>query len=704
MEEDQDRPTPKRSRPKKKAGEAGPKRKRPNPPGAGKGAPKPKKKKPDKIKVDKDVSAHFLGIGQPEPGPFVPDPFQLEAIALVRDYDVIVSAPTGSGKTWIAQKAIEEELGKGHRVWYTSPLKALSNSKYIEFGRIFGGHNVGLLTGDLKLNTSSPVIVGTTEILRNQLYDSMARLAPVNYDLVILDEAHFLGDSERGVVWEEVLIYLPSRIRLLLLSATIQNAKDIADWMARNRGQEARVVQGGDRPVPLIPLCLESGRLRLLKKVANKPKERRQWRDRHLRPPITAMTQPVYDCLNELDLLPAIFFLKSRADCDKATNSFLGNYQESPERRERRVGFIEQYLREHPHLERYSPVAKLWDRGIAAHHAGQLPYFKLLIEELMTRGLLSTIFATSTVSAGVNFPARTVVIPQSDRFDGAFFKDLTSTELAQMTGRAGRRGQDKIGFALLVPGQFMNLRLMKELFESPPNPIMSHLKINFPMVLNLLDSLEMEEIQDLLSRSFMAWQSVRVKSEENLTQASKRFWEDFKKHVRFLNEMGLVTNESRLTDEGRIASKLRLQNPLVYYEAIRKNALPTTPALLAATVAYLSERPDDRLFSSVVPADIHNAIMLFGRQTYELVQDLRENEFPYPRRSLRQAMAIYSWANSDDFGLAYETLGRDPGDMVRTALMTAELLNQLSGLEEYYPELSQAAEMAASALLRPPVT
>jgi superfamily II RNA helicase len=633
----------------------------------------------------------------------MPDPFQLEAIELVKDHDVIVSAPTGSGKTWIAQKAIEEELAKGKRVWYTSPLKALSNSKFLEFGRIFGVPNVGLLTGDHKLNTNSPVIVGTTEILRNQLYDSMTRLDPVNYDLVILDEAHFLGDNERGVVWEEVLIYLPARIRLLLLSATIENAADIADWMARNRGQEVRVVQGGERPVPLIPLCLESRKLMLLSNAVRSQPKRPRGHGRHPAGTVSGMTGPVFDCLTELDLLPAIFFLKSRADCDNAVNKFRGRLPEGPERREARCEFIDQYVSEHPHLATCSPIQQLKDTGLAAHHAGHLPYYKLLIEELMTRGLLSAIFATSTVAAGVNFPARTVVIPQSDRFDGAFFKSLTSTELAQMTGRAGRRGQDLIGFALLIPGPFMDLRLMNELFSSPPNPILSHLRINFPMVLNLLDSMEMVEVKELLARSFMAWQSVKVKSEENLTRASQQNWEKFYVHVKFLKSFKLVADNYRLTDDGRIAAKLRLQDPLVFFEAIRKDALPKSPELLAATVAFLAERPDERK-PVVVAEAVTKAVRTFASRTRGIVKALKANGFSYPYDSLRQAMAIYLWATTDDFEMASATLGRDPGDLVRASLMTAELLNQLSGLEEFFPELSQAAEMAASMLLKAPVS
>lgn len=188
--------------------------------------------------------------------PFVPDPFQIEAVQAIDESDCIVTAPTGSGKTWIAEQAIEKALKKNQRVWYGTPLKALTNTIYARFMDIFGKDTVGILTGDTKENPDAPVIIGTTEILRNQLYDSMHTGKDLGCDLVILDEAHFLGDIERGVVWEEIMIYLPSRIPLLMLSATIGNAHQIADWLSGVRNNRCRVIEETQRAVPLYPLFL----------------------------------------------------------------------------------------------------------------------------------------------------------------------------------------------------------------------------------------------------------------------------------------------------------------------------------------------------------------------------------------------------------------------------------------------------------------
>ena len=464
-------------------------------------------------------------IGVPEDRPFAPDPFQIEALTKLEKADVIVSAPTGSGKTYIAVEAMKKVMAKGGRCWYASPLKALSNSKYLEFGNVFGQDRVGLLTGDHKVNADAPLIVGTTEILRNQLYDAMSKGEDLNTDIVVMDEAHYLGDPDRGVVWEEVLIYLPARVRLLLLSATVANAKDIAAWLGAIRKAPCRSVITNQRPVPLHPIFLfPDGELTSLARgdrmnppvrhyVENRPE--RGYGRGSATPPFGRIVR----VLGEFDLLPAIFFLKSRSDCDAALlRSGPSMDYVDPEQRIRLEHRLDELLDKYPFLKLHPQLRYIRKMAVASHHAGQMPHFKVLVEHLMQEGLLNAIFSTSTVAAGVNFPARTVVISQSDRFNGREFQDLTATELLQMTGRAGRRGMDRIGFALTVPGPFQDIRLIHSLFNAPPDPVDSQIQINFSMVLNLLMSHRPGQIRTLLNMSLAAHQQVHNSQDEAVEQ------------------------------------------------------------------------------------------------------------------------------------------------------------------------------------------
>src|SRR5271157_636738 len=286
---------------------------------------KPKPRENARLQADAEplLKGIFARIGRPVSAPFAPDIFQLRALEAVRRTDCLVIAPTGSGKTWVAEQAIMSVFSGGGRCWYASPLKALTNAKWVEFGLQFESQNVGILTGDTKENTAAPIMVGTTEILRNQLYDVMHSGEDLNCDLVILDEAHFLGDADRGVVWEEVMIYLPARINLLLLSATIGNGDEIAQWLSSIRGKECVVIREEKRPVPLYPLFLHpSGCLHPFldgKKVSVPVADFiRRTDERRLRGARMPDYIGIIRILEKFNLLPAIFFLKSRSECDAA--------------------------------------------------------------------------------------------------------------------------------------------------------------------------------------------------------------------------------------------------------------------------------------------------------------------------------------------------------------------------------------------------
>jgi superfamily II RNA helicase len=670
-------------------------------------------------------------IGSPNEAPFKPDPFQTLATELVANYDTIVSAPTGSGKTWIAKQAIERELSLGKRAWYASPLKALSNSKFLEFGRQFGQENVGLLTGDHKINAQAPLIVGTTEILRNQLYDSMVGLADIECNLVVLDEAHYLGDPERGVVWEEVLIYTPPRVRFLLLSATVANSAQLAKWLGYIRESEVKVVNGDERPVPLEPLALNYDNLSTLDQYArgNKAKTKpKGLRHRGSEPEVSHFPKRALGHVGHSvrffqrhNLLPAIFFLKSRADCDKAaTTAYSLNHGEPEATTLARKELIDSYVDQYPILRQYGPIGPVRKKGLAAHHAGHLPQYKMLVEELMSRNLLLAIFATSTVAAGVNFPARSVIISNSDRFNGTDFVDLTATELLQMTGRAGRRGMDNIGFAIVVPGPYMNVKLMSHLFASPPDPVASSLKINFTMVLNLLNAFEPKDAKDLLCKSLATWQLAKTPSKANLTQASKSLWDDFKRHKQFLASLGLVDKNNHLTYDGLLTASLRLEHPIVIYSAIKARVLPQDPRLLAAVLAALTaEKPPaffhgQRQYDTAQDKTLKNELLALRAAVAPITMQLMRNNFPYPEAIglldpaktihwwANPAKAIHWWANGGSWEKATDIYRRDHGDLIRLVSLVCEQLNQLSNIK-MEGNLAEVAKEAKKLIYREPV-
>ncbi len=467
-------------------------------------------------------------IGTPAPAPFQPDPFQLDALAAVEHEDVLVTAPTGSGKTWIAREEIRRLLAAGRRVWYTSPLKALTNSKYQEFVAAFGHEAVGILTGDRKERADAPVIVGTTEVYRNQLFDAMREGRSLNADLVVMDEAHYLADEERGHVWEEAIILTPPRVRLLLLSATVGNAAEFAAWIEEVRGVRCTVItRPGARPVPLraaflypdgqlAPLYDEHSRfnpeLAQFLERANAQRQPPRWGNtrRPLAGPakLRLPEMPPATLLSALavyDLLPAIVFLPTRRRCDEAAveAAFSAQRGGGDERRRLRDAFMRGFGEQHPEVRKHRHWDTVVRGGVAAHHAGHLPAWKLAIEKLMSAGLLDAIFATATVAAGVDFPARTVVLTNIDTRTGHGWRILSASQLQQMTGRAGRRSRDNVGFVVAAPGPHQDPQRLATLLQAPPDPLESQFRATYTTLLNLLDAYgDFAHVREIVARSF----------------------------------------------------------------------------------------------------------------------------------------------------------------------------------------------------------
>jgi len=674
-----------------------------------------------KPEADGKLKGVFSQIGIPDPRPFKPDRFQKTALAVVEHDDCLVTAPTGAGKTWIAEQAILRIRAMGKKAWYASPLKALSNSKYAEFSKRFGSEALGILTGDRRENPEAPIIVGTTEILRNQLYDAMHHGITLDTDFVVLDEAHFLGDPERGVVWEEIMIYLPERIPMLMLSATVGNAHELAAWLSSIRHRNCTVVEEKKRPVPLVPLFLDpsgtlfpllsqrenKGKPKLYKKISgylSSPRAPRFSAGRSL-PPFGQ----ILGVLRHFHLLPAIFFLKSRADCDAALELCLDNRLGDADRKTMLQDTIEAMVMQSPRVSNHRQRWHLENFAVGAHHSGQLPTWKMILETLMTAGLLDAVFATSTVAAGVNFPARTVVFLNSDRFNGQQFLPLTPTEFHQMTGRAGRRGMDRIGFAVAVPGKFMDLRWVVKLVDAEPMPVLSQIRINFSMVLNLLLSHTPDQIHALLENSFAAYLLANKKKNRPGFQrpSTGRFlWEDFVRHLDFLKANGFVGEDGQLTDDGRWASRLRIDQPLMVAEGLRLDVLPASdPPLLAALVAaFVSDRDfDDRLGKRTVPKPLLRAFLRMRKGLRPLGQDLDEKGFQVKPLFLKPAAAVYAWASGQDWDAVRTMYEIEEGDLAMLILRTADNLRHIQTLSETFAEASRSAGHAIEGMLREPV-
>ncbi len=660
-----------------------------------------------KPEADPLLKPIFARIGRPAAATFRPDPFQTEALEAIGKGDCLVMAPTGSGKTWIAEEAILSVFARGGRAWYASPLKALTNAKWVEFGHRFDPANVGIVTGDTKENTDAPILVGTTEILRNQLYDAMHRGENLNFDLVILDEAHFLGDRDRGVVWEEIMIYLPARINLLLLSATIGNGDQIAAWLAGIRGKPCRIIREERRPVPLHPLFLHpSGRLmplvegnRLYGKVADFVSRPVRGRPERGLPPFGE----ILEVLGRFRLLPAIVFLKSRAECDSALAACHPVEDPGPE-----GDFnadLEEQLAAFPYLASHRQIRELRTARVAAHHGGQLPAWKFLVEQMMKRGRLRAIFATSTVAAGVNFPARTIVLLNSDLFNGRDFAPLTGTEFHQMTGRAGRRGQDRVGFLAVVPGRFMDLIHIRKLLMKRPEAIESQIRSDFSMVLNLLLSQTPEGIREIFDRSLASYQRLHGETGRGGLPGTN-LWSDFQRHLEFLKKEGFVDGSDRLTENGVWASKLRLDQPLLIAECLRRDVLPRDDAgLLAAAIApFVYDGDQDLLvIRRGLPRRLTRICDRIARTLAGLLGRLEAGGFPISPLFLWPAAVIHEWATGGDWDRITDRVGIADGDMAMLVMRTADNLRQIASLRETHPETAALAAEARGVILREPV-
>ena len=451
--------------------------------------------------------------------PFPLDAFQVDAIrALEAGQSVLVSAPTGAGKTLVAEYAIQAALDRGRRIAYTTPLKALSNQKFGDFTRAYGAEAVGILTGDVKVYPRAPVLVMTTEILRNMFYTGGLR----DLAYVVLDECHYMGDEGRGTVWEEIIVNAPSDVQLVGLSATVANVKEIADWISIVHGPVA-AIEHPERPVPLSYAVADlageihpfdrvrSGSARVVGGESRSQDDRGRWYTRRVVAP-----DALIETLQGRGWLPAIYFIFSRVGCERAMDDVLGDGRSLLTREQQREVdiIINEALAESAGLGESAINQAVFNAlrlGVGLHHAGVLPSLKRLIESLFERGLCKVVFATETMSLGIHMPARAVVLQGLTKRTDRGFRSLTHNELTQMAGRAGRRGIDPEGQCVIALDARDGLEDLVRVVDGVPEPIESQFKLGYGSVALLLATgAEPDVLRKRIEQSFGQYQNLKT--------------------------------------------------------------------------------------------------------------------------------------------------------------------------------------------------
>ncbi len=678
------------------------------------------------------------------------DRFQLDAIEAVdQRVNVLVSAPTGSGKTLVANYAIGRELEREQRTFYTTPLKALSNQKYHELSELYGSSRVGLLTGDTSINRTAPVVVMTTEVLRNMLLTESDQLSTLG--LVILDEVHYLQDPFRGGVWEEVLILTPSSVRFVALSATIGNANFLGEWFTQVRGPTMIVVES-ERPIQLhnhvavmkrgqpaaeIHDLLDGNRLSEdARKIDNVMKSSQRFRPgARWQGPTSSAPPPPYraprrselmQALELDDLLPVIVFIFSRAACDDAVHQLRrdGLLFTTPDDRREIERIAEERLADFSAEDlvalEYADFVDALRRGITMHHAGMVPAFREIVETCFERNLLAVVFATETLALGVNMPARSVALERFTKYSDAGRQFLTSAEYAQMTGRAGRRGLDDEGHAIVCFSSDLSLFDVGRVALAPPADLHSSFRPTYNFTANLVNHFDYETAVDVVRRSFAQFENDRrpAGSRRPLTDQMIA-----RHHV--LEELGYAEGWT-LNPQGQLLRSIYHECDLLIAESVAAGVFedlePSELAGLLSCFVYESRRSTravnaarqvstkkKRVHHDRLGQDRRTSIAERLREITFIDATIREVEDRYKVPHFKEpdghfATVIAAWARgvtlSTVLDLADAEIGQtSPGDFVRNAKQVADLCEQLARLTELQ-EVAEVANSARDAVLR----
>lgn len=615
------------------------------------------------------VTSHCKGAVDLKYQNFELDFFQEEAVkAIDRGESLIVAAPTGCGKTLIAEYAVDVSLEKKKRVIYTAPIKALSNQKYRDFRKRFGDEIVGIQTGDVTINPDGTLLIMTTEIFRNLILENSSRLADIYY--VVFDEIHYLDDPERGTVWEESIILAPRDIRFMCLSATVPNIHELADWMGSVRGTEVTVIEETHRPIPLKH-AFYSPKFGImnLKYIAKKYRQSEKERKKFLRR--KPSSRRIVQYVLEQGQVPILYFCFNRKSCEfNAEQHSALNLLSDDERS--KVQTMVNELVELYNLQGYDRLAymrNLWESGCAFHHAGILPAAKEIVERLFTAGLIKLLFCTETFALGVNMPASAVIFDELEKFDGVEFNYLMTREYNQMAGRAGRRGMDAVGFVYsqIIP-EATDVRQLERLLYGQNEKISSRFFASYSTILNLYSRLG-DEAFEIFRKSLHNFKH----GEFSMSKAYRKEELQIVNRIKFLQSAGFLDGQT-LTEKGKLAAAVsgyEIQTAELYYSrAFEECTAQQLPVVLAAIITEESRR-NAPLTNVTLRFDAEKVIHKLRTKEIRagITNTIREMDFSL-------AAPIYAWSNGCSLK-ELESFGVPEGDLVRVIRMTVQLLRTL---------------------------